>query len=407
MQLVLDEKRSAKKSKNPLQKRFDKLRSALDRERRLSERFRQDLDGLVDIYQSRSRENDRRAFDDLVALSERLIVFASRKTLSNWHRGELLMWIRDLSGRRIAPIDPKMAERLQREYNEAVARAMGMSVEEMLADDEDDESAGDFGEHFDVDLDDCFDGEGAEQGRAETPGDAAESAAFEEDSRQADMFGFDDIDAESAEAEQAHGSAGEEDDEDEEDEEDDEDDEDDEDGNELSRKVMDGSWAKKLFRRAAQMLHPDREPDPRRRESKQARLRELLAARKQGDIMAVLSIYSETVSDADIVLAEQEMTQVCDALQSQLNILRMDREEYLYAHPLRQLAFTLFYDNTRKGRERKIRQWERELREEAAELRRLVPTLRNLDALKGVLRERHDERHKSLLVSMLDSTLFG
>ena len=395
MQLVLDAKRSAKKSKNPLQKRFDKLRSALDRERRLSERFRRDLDGLVDIYQSRSRENDLRAFDDLVALSERLIVFASRKTLSNWHRGELLMWIRDLNERRIAPIDPKMAERLQREYNEAVARAMGMSVEEMLADAEAAMSAGDFGEHSDAEFDGCFDGDGAEQGRAETPGDAGESGACEEDSRQADMFGFDDIAEESAEAEQAHWSAGE------------EDDEDDEDRNELSRKVMDGSWAKKLFRRAAQMLHPDREPDPRRRESKQARLRELLAARKQGDIMAVLSIYSETVSDADIVLAEQEMTQVCDALQSQLNILRMDREEYLHSHPLRHLAFTLFYDNTRKGRERKIRQWERKRREEADALRRLAPTLRNLNALKEVLRERHDERHKSLLASMLDSALFG
>lgn len=402
MQLVLDKKRSAKKSKNPLQKRFDKLRSALDRERRLSERFRQDMDGLVDIYQSRSRENDRRAFDDLVALSERLIVFASRKTLSNWHRGELMLWIRDLSERRIAPIDRKMAERLQREYNEALARAMGRSVEEMLAADEAAERAGDFGEHSDGAFD--ADEDGAEQGRAETPDDAGESGAPEEDSRQADMFGFDDIDAESAEAEQAHWSAGEEDDDD--DDEDEDEDEDDEDENELSRKVMDGSWLKTLFRRAAQMLHPDREPDPRRRESKQARLRELLAARKQGDIMAVLSIYSETVSDADIVLAEQEMTQVCDALQSQLNILRMDQEEYLYSHPLRHLAFTLFYDNTRKGRERKIRQWERELREEADELRRLVPTLRNLDALKGVLRERHDERHKSLLASMLDSALF-
>ena len=266
---------------------------------------------------------------------------------------------------------------------------MGMSVEEMLAEDEAAESVGDFGAHSDGAFD--ADEDGAEQGRVETPGDAGVSGVPEEDSRQADMFGFDDIGAESAEVEQVQWSEDEEDDED-------EDHEDDED--ELSRKVMDGSWMKTLFRRAAQMLHPDREPDPQRRESKQARLRELLAARKQGDIMTVLSIYSETVSDADIVLAEQEMAQVCDVLQSQLHILRMDREEYLHSHPLRYLAFTLFYDNTRKGRERK-------LRADADELRRLVPTLRNLDALKGVLRERHDERHKSLLDSMLDSALFG
>ena len=404
MQLVLNEKRSAKKSKSPLQKRFDKLRSALDRERRRSERFRRDVDGLVDIYRSRSMENDRRVFDDLVALSERLIVFASRKTLSNWHRSELLLWIRDLSERRIAPIDRKMAERLQREYNEALARAMGRSVEEMLADDEAAESAGDFGEHSDAEFDGRSDGEDAEQGRAETSGGGGESGASEEDSRQADMFGFDDIDAESAEAEQAHWSEGEEDDE--EDDEDEDEYEDEDDGNELSRKVMDGSWMKKLFRRAAQVLHPDREPDPQRRESKQARLRELLAARKQGDIMAVLTIYGETVSEADIVLAKQEMTEVCDALQSQLDILRMDREQYIYSHPLRHLAFELLYHNTTKGRERRIREWELQLKHEAAELRGLVPTLRNLDTLKGVLRDRHDERHTALLTSMFDSALF-
>ena len=136
----------------------------------------------------------------------------------------------------------------------------------------------------------------------------------EENSRQADMFGFDDIDQETIDPEtfetnEAHGP-------------------DEEDEVELSRTVMDGSWAKKLFRRAAQALHPDREPDPTRRESKQARLRELLAARKQDDIMAMLTIYSESVSDADIVLAEQEMTEVCDALQNQLDALRMDQEEY-------------------------------------------------------------------------------
>lgn len=394
MQLVLDEKRSAQKFKSRLQKRFDKLRSALDRERRRSEGFRRDMDGLVDIYRSRSMENDRRAFDDLVALSERLIVFASRKTLSNWHRNELLLWIRDLSERRIAPIDSQMAERLRREYNEALARALGSSVEEMLAEAKAEaaESAGDFGEHADGEFAGRSDGEG--QGRAETPGAAGESRASE-DSGQADMFGFDDIDAESLAEEEAHWSDEEEDEE-----------EDDEDGNELSRKVMDGSWAKKLFRRAAQVLHPDREPDPERREFKQARLRELLTARKQGDIMAVLTIYSETVSDADIVLAKQEMTEVCDALQSQLDILRMDREEYIYSHPLRHLAFELLYHNTTKGRERRIREWERQLKHEAAELRRLVPTLRNLDALKCVLRDRHDERHTALFESMLDSALF-
>jgi hypothetical protein len=68
---------------------------------------------------------------------------------------------------------------------------------------------------------------------------------------------------------------------------------DDEEAASIGRTVMDGSWAKDLFRRAAQALHPDREPDPEPRQMKQERMCELLRARKQGDIMAMLSIYSE------------------------------------------------------------------------------------------------------------------
>ena len=392
MKLVLDRKRSAKKHKSPLQKRFDKLRNALDKERRRSACFRKDLDGLVETYQSRSIEHDRRAFDDLVALSERLIVFASRKSLSDWHRSELLLWIRDLSERRITPIDPEVAERLQRDYNEAVARAMGMSIDEMEADIEAviRERARARGDGFG----DGFDGHFDERDGAETPEDNGEYArASGGDSQQADMFGFDDIDPETFDKEEERDWL-------------DEDDDEDEDEIDISRTVMDGSWAKKLFRRAAQVLHPDREPDPERREFKQARLRELLAARKQGDIMTMLSIYSESVSDADIVLAEQEMTEVCDVLENQLDDLRLDREEYIHSHPLRRLAFELFYDNTTKGRQRRIAEWERERKREAAELRKLTPTLGNLDSLKRVLRDRRDEREAALFESMLGDMLF-
>ena len=383
MQLILDRKKSSGQRKSPLQKRFDKLRGALDRERRRHTRFRHDLDGLVQTYRSRSLEHDRRVFDDLVALSERLIVFASRKSLSDWHRDELLLWLRDLTDRRIGPIDRQVATRLQQDYNEAVAQAMGISVEALL-----DGNKAENGEHART-GDDHFD----EQDGAETAEDSGEYAdVSEENSRQADMFGFDDIDQETIDPEtfetnEAHGP-------------------DEEDEVELSRTVMDGSWAKKLFRRAAQALHPDREPDPTRRESKQARLRELLAARKQDDIMAMLTIYSESVSDADIVLAEQEMTEVCDALQNQLDALRMDQEEYIHSHPLHKLAFDLLYDNTTKGRQRRIQEWERELKREAASRRRLIPLLRNLDGLKRVLRDRREERDAAFLESMLENILY-
>ena len=101
-------------------------------------------------------------------------------------------------------------------------------------------------------------------------------------------------------------------------------------------------------------------------------MRELLRARKHGDIMAMLTIYSDSVSGADIVLAEQEMTEICDALEHQLDALELEKQTYIYSHPVRHRVFELLYHGTKKGRKRRVQEWEQDLKHEAADLRGLV-----------------------------------
>ena len=359
MDLVLNEQKSDGRHKSRLQKRFEKLRSALERQRRLNARFKIDLDELVETYHRRSIENDKVVFDDLVVLCEKLITFSSRKSLSDWHRRELDEWLRDLIERRITPVEREVAERLRLDYRQAIARSMDISVDEFV-------------ECFEAEREDVEHGF-CEQRNAEHADDTDESPWQE------DLFGFDDVDPE-AEAFDTSSDAngtdwiG------------------DEEEADIGRTVMDGRWAKDLFRRAAQALHPDREPDPERRQVKQERMRELLRARKQGDIMAMLTIYSDSVSGADIVLAEQEMTEICDALEHQLETLEFEKHEYIYSHPVRHMVFDLFYHSTKKGRKRRIQEWEQELKHEVAYLRDLVAFLRNLACLKKVLEDRRDER---------------
>ena len=358
MELILDKQTTGGRRKSRLQERFDNLRSALERQRRRNVRFRKDLDELVEIYHRRSIENDKVVFDDLVALSEKLIAFAGRKSLSDWHRIELDEWLRDLIDRRISQVDREVAERLRLEYRQAIARSMGISVDDLI---ERLQAASE-------DVEQRF----ADQGSAGTTDPIDEGC-------QEDLFGFDDSDPEPeafGSGDDAHGSDWIIDD----------------DEAHIGQTVMDGSWAKNLFRRAAQALHPDREPDPERRHVKQDRMRELLRARKQGDIMAMLTIYSDSVSGADIVLAEHEMTEVCNVLEHQLETLQLEKHEYVYSHPMRHMVFELFFHGTKKGRTRRIQEWEQDLKQEVADLRALVPFLRNLTCLKSVLEDRRDER---------------
>ena len=367
MELILDKQKTAGRRKSRLQQRFDKLRSKLEKERRRDVRFRQDLDELVEIYHRRSMENDKAVLDDLVALSEKLITFAGRKSLSDWHRTDLDEWLRDLIERRITQVDRQVAEHLRLDYRQAIACSMDISVDELI-------------ERFETESDDVeqkFD----EQNGAEQASDTDEGPWQE------DLFGFDDLDPEldefetSSDANEPNWM-------------------DDEEDAHLGRTVMDGSWAKDLFRRAAQALHPDRELDPVRRQVKQERMRELLKARKHGDIMAMLAIYSDSVSGPDIILAEQEMTEICDALEHQLEALELEKHGYVYSHPTRLMVFELFYHSTNKERKRRFQEWEQDLKHEAADLRGLVAFLRNLTCLKTVLEDRRSER-TALLADVL------
>jgi hypothetical protein len=373
MELILDKQKTGGRRKSRLQQRFDKLRSTLERQRRCNDRFRQDLDELVDIYHRRSMENGNVVFDDLVALSGKLIAFAGRKSLSDWHRVELDEWLRDLIERRISQIDRQVAERLRLEYRQAIARSMDISVDALI-------------ERFEAESEDV------EQEFGES-GSATQADHTHGDPWQEDLFGFDDVDPETAAFD--NGSDANEPDW-----------MNDEEEAHIGRTVMDGSWAKDLFRRAAQALHPDREPDAERRHIKQERMRELLRARKDADIMAMLTIYSDSVSGTDIVVAEQEMTEICDALEHQLEVLELERQEYIHSHPSRHMAFECFYHGTKKGRVRRIQQWEQDLKHEKADLRDLVAFLRNLNCLKSVLEERREQRSAMLADVLFEDIRF-
>lgn len=370
MDLVLDKKKGGGRHKSQLQKRFEKLRSAVERQSRRNTRFRKDLDELVEIFHRRSTENDKVVFDDLVALSGKLIIFAGRKSLSDWHRRELDDWLRDLIERRLFAIDREVAERLLLDYQQAIAGSMGISLDELVGLCEAESEGVGYGFH--------------EQDNAEQPDD------MEEGPWQEDLFGFDDFDPEAEAFDDAHKP----------------DWIDDEEEAHIGRTVMDGSWAKDLFRRAAQALHPDREADLQRRQVKEERMRELLRARKQGDIMAMLTIYSESVGGADIVVAEREMTEICDALEHQLEELELEKHGYIYAHPVRNMVFDLFYHSTSKVRKRRLREWEEELKHEGAHLRDLVAFLRNLTCLKKVLEDRRDERAAMIADAFFEGVRF-
>ena len=131
---------------------------------------------------------------------------------------------------------------------------------------------------------------------------------------------------------------------------------------------------------------------PEKRRYKQQRMSELLKARKHNDVMTLLAIYSETVGEQDIQVAEDEMAAICQLLQEQLQELRFEQIAYAQSHPELELVHDLFYHPTARKREAALKLWQEDLAMEAEQNERLIVSLRNLAHLKDVLGDRRDAR---------------
>ncbi|PID63946.1 MAG: hypothetical protein CSB44_00305 [Gammaproteobacteria bacterium] len=400
MKLVFDQSRAKNREKTSrLQKRFERLSTRLERLRIGDAEFRIEFDALCIRYQKRMQAHDRSLLERNRALCEKLIVFASRKSLAIWHREELDDWIRELLLGRIWPYDNVAGERLRSSYEDVVAARMDALREELMREyDIDIPEDGEWGESdwvrgvgprhagADTDTDTDTDDE-APRGHQEEPydfGGTADEAAGPDSAGHAS----DGADSEQPRTGRRRGTRwwG---------------------GNnpgEAVRSLMDGKWLRSLFRRAAQELHPDRELDESLRKEKEAAMQALLAARRDGDVLTILSLYSHWVDSSDMALAEEDLSALCDAMEDEIAQVAGKRASHAFGDGDRMTVYTSLYADSAAGRRRRWREFEKELDREAAELDDLLPRLRNLKVLKSELEKRVevDDRVLAEMASYVD-----
>lgn len=367
MDITLRSKKSGKKKRSRVQTRFDRLRQRIEREQKKNARLSGELNELVRWLESRRGEIERGVLEESVHLTERLIQFFKRKTLSKWHREELVDWISEM-GEQVSAIDADSGARLHQNFIDAMCVHFDLSEDELEAQvrqefepdhvhldlgeaEFEDDPQGDLFEEYESenDYDDLFDNAFHDERGAAGEWDGR----FHEDSARA---------------------AG---------------------GNEAkpdrASNLTNAGWLRNLFRRAAQALHPDRETDPEQRARKQEKMQALVKARKEGDVLAMLELYADASGETNMALAEEEMKQACTLMEGKLQQLQQELEEIVLQSPEHAMAYDEYYRISSKRREQKLKRWEREAEAEAKRLARIVGELRNLDALKDHLRQRREE----------------
>lgn len=158
---------------------------------------------------------------------------------------------------------------------------------------------------------------------------------------------------------------------------------------------------KRMFRSIAARLHPDREQDPAMRQEKHTLMTRLLDARKQGDVMTIVSMFQEHANKG-AALSKADEKQLIQALQDQVVELQYEQEDYSLQSPLYQMAYEQFYFTHRKRTDQAFEQYSHLIESAASEARVLALSITSLKALKPHLELRYDERSFSALEGIFD-----
>lgn len=396
--------------------RFHKLWNQAEKLKKENEIFRNQLDALVQRMQTEILPVEREAAAEQVPLLKRLLTLGQRKSLSQWQRHELFEWIMELVG----PL--QSSGQMTSELQDDIARFNAFNHGIKLDEDSEESLSEQVDNHVKREAE-SFDegpfGETPEQLRARIEAEVEQILddtlgpppkkpedqppvfdLFEDELADAQQQAYEDYFTRRAqlreqliEDELAEAESGPEDPFDDFDpfsgkdwaDPDPQFDEPDTESPALSSEVF-----TRLFRTTAAVLHPDREPDDARRETNHQLMSELLKARKQGDVMTVLSLYQEHVG-GDSGLSGKDEKQLIAALQHQIQTLKMERDEYSFSSPMHRTAFDIFYTKSRKKTDDAFRNHIEHIKNAGKQAGKLAAEIKSLKTLKPYLEERYEE----------------
>ncbi|ANG63918.1 hypothetical protein A8C75_16500 [Marinobacterium aestuarii] len=327
-----------------LQKRFDRLRKNLEREEKRRQKLVRELDELGHIYAKQVLPRLKNNHRMLKTLLQRLIDFSERKNLRQGHRETLEAWLYELL-EQVALYDRKEAAAIAQQYMRTQLEIFGTASHIPQPH-----------SHADAEADDDDSADDSHHAAPESDKDKA----AKQDTPEADAAGAGDEAPERQNAEQVP--------------------------------AVDHKWLRQLFRRAAQALHPDREQDPAQREHKEQLMTELLQARDNNDMMAVMTLYQQHVASDALQIPESAFEALCLSVQAQIQRVQLEKNDYIQSDPQRAFVhYHLYADSRRKQAQNLDRLLDR-IRLMRLQIPGVLDELRTLKDLKRELQYRQQDR---------------
>jgi hypothetical protein len=370
-------KTKSKKTKGKLTaaEQFSKLWKQVQSEKNSINNALQQQAELVKRFNAEMLADEIVLSNQLYAETQHLISFLSKKSLGIRHREILMMWICS----QIEILNSRPFE-------------MAHSVDELVV-----EIKVHFPEFFDEDFDDeLFDD------RAFDPTNKAQKPK-QHDSKQDDMFGFDDVEKQESTQNFI----------DEEDpwEYDDNPWEQQESPWETQAKadakdaeaLFNASAINKMFRQLAKIFHPDLEQDEQQKAIKHEQMANLLKAREKQDVLTIFELFCIHGGKGLPSFDDQELKRLSELLKQQVRNLQLEKKEALYENRFHGIVYERFYRKNPQLITLALKEHKEGVRKTTADSQRLVKKTATLKALTRELTARGNEIEAEMEIALMDA----
>lgn len=341
--LPIDKKKKINKTGDKTsQSEFSRLQAAIKRQQERNRKLQEDLQALIDIYHQRILPAEKSLIRPSIQLIENLTALFTRKTLDQEQRHVLLDWIHEELGV-LRGLDPEAADTLKKRFEESLCKYLGISRDALEAQIEE------YDRHLkNAELDEAF---------------FAFMENHEEESEFGNQLSDHDEDAESAGLPSTEKMP-------------------------MQEDLDAENWLKKLFRRAAQVLHPDREQDPFIREQKHHLMSTLVEARDRGDILCMLDLFNQHVISGEADIAADEYPSLVRLMEQQLENLKREEDNIAHASPMHAVLHEKFYSRQKATQKRRIESHLANIEWEYEHQTKMAIEVRTIKSLKNILEDR-------------------
>ncbi len=146
---------------------------------------------------------------------------------------------------------------------------------------------------------------------------------------------------------------------------------------------------KRLFRQTAAALHPDRESDVSRQRDKHELMARLLKARKERDLITLLTLHEQHAAALSALSAEDEQA-LEQFLVDYLNQQQERADDIIMQSPMHRMAYAEFYSSHPATVTRKINAHLKQVEKRRLSLHRFMQETTTLKRLKDALAARYD-----------------